>query len=278
MDPLKGFHIVSLAVNVPGPVAAARLRDFGATVTKIEPPDGDPLARLGSGWYESLKEGMQVLRLNLKEPSDRSQLDIVLESADLLLTASRPAALERLGLGWEQLQQRFPKLCHVAIVGYPPPNENVPGHDLTYQAAYGMLCPPQMPRVLVGDMAGSERAATAAIALLLGRERGKAAGQMMVSLSDAADAFAESIRRDVTTEGSVLGGGLPNYAIYETRSGFLACAALELHFYQRLLIELGRTSATQEDLEAIFMTRTAEEWEDWAEERDIPLKAIKTAM
>lgn len=275
MDPLKGCHIVSLAVNVPGPVAAARLRDFGANVTKVEPPDGDPLARLGSGWYESLCEGMQVLKLNLKETSDRSQLDILLASADLLLTASRPAALERLGLGWEELQRRFPKLCHVAIVGYPPPDENLPGHDLTYQAAYGMLSPPQMPKVLVGDMAGAERAATAALALLLARERGKGAGRLLVSLSDAAEAFAESIRRDVTTDGSVLGGGLPNYAIYETRSGFLACAALELHFYQRLLIELGRTSATQEDLASVFMGKTAEEWEAWAEERDLPLKAIK---
>lgn len=276
MDPLKGFHIVSLAVNVPGPVAAARLRDLGATVTKVEPPDGDPLARLGSGWYDSLCEGMQILKLNLKETSDRSQLDIVLESADLLLTASRPAALDRLGLGWEDLQERFPKLCHVAVVGYPPPDEDLPGHDLTYQAAFGMLSPPLMPKVLVGDMAGAERAATAAVALLLGRDRGKGAGRMLVALSDAAEAFAESLRRDVTTDGSVLGGGLPNYAIYDTRSGFLACAALELHFFQRLLIELGRTDATQDDLAKVFMTKTAAEWEAWAEERDLPLKAIKT--
>ena len=66
-----------------------------------------------------------------------------------------PSALARLGLEWGSLHARFPRLCYVAIVGYLPPHENVPGHDLTYQAAYGMLTPPHLPRVLVADMAGA---------------------------------------------------------------------------------------------------------------------------
>lgn len=275
LQPLAGFHVVSLAINAPGPVCAARLRGFGARVTKVEPPEGDPLFHLGNGWYEELTTGVDCITLNLKAPEERAKLDALLDTADLLLTAQRPAALARLGLGWEALHARFPRLCHVAIVGYPPPHENVPGHDLAYQAKYNMLTPPHMPRVLVADMAGAERAATEALALLFARERGAEAAQRLVALSDAAKAFAVTVRMDVTTPGGLLGGGLPNYAIYPTKSGYLACAALELHFFNRMTAALGEDAATHEALGAIFLRKTAAEWEAWGHEHDVPLAAIE---
>ena len=274
MLPLEGLCIVSLAINVPGPVAAARLRAFGARVIKVEPPDGDPLEHLGCGWYEELLDGIERVTLNLKDPAQRAELDVLLAGADLLLTAQRPAALERLGLGWEALHAQFPRLCHVGVVGYPPPHENEPGHDLTYQAKYHMLTPPHMPPVLIADMAGAERAATEAFALLMARERGGEAAQRWVALSDAAKAFATAVRYDITTPGGLLGGGLPNYAIYPTQAGFLACAALEMHFFKRLLAALGEDATTHEALGAIFLRKTAEQWEAWAREHALPLVAI----
>ena len=272
--PLAGIRVVSLAINAPGPVCAARLRDLGASVTKVEPPEGDPLNHLGAGWYEELSAGMEILTLNLKAPDGRAQLDALLAQADLMLTAQRPAALERLGLGWDALHARFPRLCHVAIVGYPPPHENVPGHDLNYQAKYNMLEPPHMPRVLVADLAGAERAATQALALLLARERGAAGAHAYVALSEAAEAFAATLPIDVTTPGGILGGGLPNYRIYETRAGYLACGALELHFFHRLQAALGEEAATHEALAEVFLRKTAAEWEAWGAEHDVPLTAI----
>lgn len=274
MLPLDGFRVVSLAINVPGPVCAARLRGLGAAVVKVEPPDGDPLSHLGVGWYEALTAGMERVTLDLKSPGGQAALAELLAGADLLLTAQRPAALARLGLGWEGLHARYPRLCHVGIVGYPPPHENEPGHDLTYQAKYGTLSPPEMPRVLVADLAGAERAATAAVGLLFARERGGGAGQALVALSEAAEEFAAAVRYDVTTPGGLLGGGLPNYSIYDTKSGPLACAALEMHFFRRLLAELGEDATTHEALGAIFLRKTAAEWEEWARERDLPLAAI----
>lgn len=272
--PLAGFTVVSLAINVPGPVAAARLCAYGARVIKVEPPDGDPLEHLGCGWYEELLEGMERRTLNLKDSAQRAELDTLLSTADLLLTAQRPAALDRLGLGWDALRERFPRLCHVGVVGYPPPHENEPGHDLTYQAKYHTLTPPHMPPVLIADMAGAERAATEALALLMARERGHGTGQRWVALSDAAEAFAASVRYDITTPGGLLGGGLPNYAIYPTRDGHLACAALEMHFFKRLLAALGEDATTHEALGTIFLRKTAAEWEAWAREHDLPLAAI----
>jgi crotonobetainyl-CoA:carnitine CoA-transferase CaiB-like acyl-CoA transferase len=194
---------------------------------------------------------------------------------DLLLTASRPAALGRLGLSWPELRARFPRLCQVAIVGHPPPDEDAPGHDLTYQARFGTLSPPEMPPVLVADLAGAERAVSAALSLLFARERGQGAGYEQVALSEAARSFAEPLRQGLAAPGGVLGGGFAGYGLYRAREGHVALAALEPHFWKRLLEELGIEGDDRRDLERIFETRTAERWEEWAAERDLPLAAVK---
>lgn len=275
MAALDGFQILSMAANVPGPVAAARLRDFGARVIKVEGPAGDPLAKYCPEWYGQLCEGMEVRTLDLKIPSDKIEFEQMLGESDLLLTANRPAALARLGLGWDALHARFPRLCQVAIVGYPPPRENVPGHDLNYQASAGSLTPPHMPRVLMADMAGAERAVSAAFALLMARERGAPAGHAYVALSEAVEAFAVTVRHGITTPHGVLGGAAPNYTLYRTRSGYLAAGVLEPHFFAALLAEFGLTTASEETLAALFSEKTAVEWEAWALVRDLPLTAVR---
>lgn len=271
------MRVVSLAVNVPGPVAAARLRDLGAGVTKVEPPGGDPLAQAAPWWYEELSSGQEVVTLDLKQAEGRDRLDNVLESADLLLTSSRPAALARLGLGWEELATRFSRLSQVAIVGDPAPDDNVPGHDLTYQAGLGLLTPPDLPRTLLADLAGAERAVSAALALLLARERGGDGRHAEVSLARSAAAFAEPLRHGLTAPGGSLGGGLPEYNLYRTADAWISVAALEPHFRRRLLDELGLQDAGYEDLARIFRARSAGEWEKWAAARDLPLAAVREA-
>jgi alpha-methylacyl-CoA racemase len=274
---LWGVRVLTLAVNLPGPVAASRLTAMGASVAKVEPPDGDPLARMCPGYYEALNAGQEVVRLDLKDPQDRALLDDRLEGTDLLLTASRPAALGRLGLSWPELHARFPRLCQVGIVGHPPPDENAPGHDLTYQARFGTLAPPELPRVLVADLAGAERAVSAALSLLLARERGQGAGCEQVALSEAARSFAEPLRRGIAAPGGTLGGGFPGYGLYRAREGYVALAALEPHFWERLLQELGVGGDDRQDLERIFETETAGQWEEWATARDLPLAAVRDA-
>ena len=65
--PLHGVRVVSLAVNVPGPVAAARLADLGADVVKVEPPAGDALQVAAAGWYRELTARHEVVTLDLRE-------------------------------------------------------------------------------------------------------------------------------------------------------------------------------------------------------------------
>src|SRR5215212_2179283 len=248
---------------------------YGAALVKVEPPGGDPLARMCPGYYAELSAGQEVVSLDLKAREDRVSLDNYLENMDLLLTASRPAALGRLGLSWPELRTRFPRLCQVAIVGHPSPDEDAPGHDLTYQARFGTLSPPGMPPVLVADLAGAERAVSAALSLLFARERGQGAGYEQVALSEAARSFAEPLRQGLAAPGGDLGGGFPGYGLYHTREGHVALAALELHFWERLLQELGVKGDERRDLERIFETKTAKQWEEWAAERDLPLAAVK---
>ncbi|BBL79276.1 CoA transferase [Rubrobacter xylanophilus] len=222
--PLKGMKIVTLAVNLPGPLACARLAAAGAEVVKVEPPGGDPLARVSSEYYRSLSAGQEVVILDLKTPDGRTTLHDLLADADLLLTASRPSALTRLGLSWAALHARFPALCQVSIVGYSPPDEDLPGHDLTYQATAGLIVPPQMPRVLTADLAGGEIAAREAVSLLLARARGFGAGYSQVALSRVVGDFAEPFRLGLTAPGGVLGGGSPRYRIYLAKEGYVALA------------------------------------------------------
>ena len=194
-----------------------------------------------------------------------------------MLTSSRPVALRRLGLDPERLRARYPRLCAVAIIGYPAPNSDKPGHDLTYLAEWGLLSPPGMPRTLLADLAGAERAVSATLALLLERAEGRGANHAEVALSEAAASFAEPLRYGITKPGAALGGGLPGYNLYPTRRGWLAVAALEAHFLERLQLELGLEEATREDFEEAFSCKTAEEWEEWARERDLPLAALRDA-
>jgi alpha-methylacyl-CoA racemase len=273
--------VVSIAVNLPGPVAAARLASLGASVTKVEPPTGDPLALVCRPWYDELVRGQTVHTLDLKEEAGRARLHELLGSADLMITSHRAAGLERLGLGWADLQARHPRLCHVAIVGQPAPDDGLPGHDLTYQAAHGLLEPrpgetPEMPAVLVADLGGAERAATEALAALVHRSRTGQASRREVALTSAAAAMAAPLRHGLTTAGGLLGGALPAYGIYPAAVGHVALAALEPHFFARLTALLG-VSGTRAELEAAFATRSAAEWEEWARAQDLPLTAVARA-
>jgi crotonobetainyl-CoA:carnitine CoA-transferase CaiB-like acyl-CoA transferase len=274
MKPLDGMRVVSLATNLPGPLAVARMHELGASVIKVEPPDGDPLAYAQPDWYRTLNQGQQILSLNLKTPKQRAQLDSYLERADLLVTSSRPSALKRLGLSWDELILKFPRLCQVAIVGFASPHEEVPGHDLTYQARVGLLSPPEMPRTLLADLAGAQEAVQAALGAILARKRGHGCHYVEVSLAKAAEFYAGPLRHGLTQPGGHLGGGFPGYNLYQTKEGWIAIAALEPHFMASLAKELSLNSPTKADLQNAFRARTAREWEIWGAEHDLPITVV----
>lgn len=268
--------MVTTALNLPGPVACARLRDLGATVTKVEPPAGDPFESYCGSWYRRLHAGMSVRRLDLKSDEGRAVAQALLGEADLLVTAQRPSALARLGLDPANLAARYPRLCHVAITGHPHPEEETPGHDLTYLAVHGLVTPPNLPPTLFADMAGAERAVTTALALVIARDRTGRGEALEVPLEDAARALAQPLREGLTGPNTLLGGGLAGYNVYAAREGWIAVAALEPHFSQRLARDLGLASLTVEALRERFRVDTADHWERWARDRDLPIVALRT--
>lgn len=275
MQPLQGIKLVSTAFNMPGPAAVWKLHGFGASIVKVEPPTGDPLARNCPELYREFTAGQEVVRLDLKSAEGQREMDRHLADADVLLTSTLPTSLARLNLAWERLHNEFPRLSQVAIVGYAPPDEELTGHDLTYQASMGLVRPPAMPPTLLADMAGAQTAVTQTFAVLRQRERTGEGVHSFVPIAGALDFYAIPLRYDITSPGGRLAGTLPMYNLYPTREGWLAVGALEPQFWAKMQSLLGFKQGTYDELKAIFAERTADDWEKWAAENRLPIAAVK---
>lgn len=272
---LHGVRVVTIALNVPGPLAAASLRDAGAYVSKIEPPQGDPLASYAPGWYSELHDGIPTERIDLKAETGRTRVRELLADADLFLASQRPSALSRLGVDASTLLDArspdgsplFPRLRWLNIVGDTARPEDA-GHDLTYLARAGLLGG-ELPRSVFADVIAAERAF--AVALLLLRQAPGARAQ--IGISDALAPLVAARRHGLTGPGALLGGDLAAYGIYAARAGHVAVAALEPRFRQRLYELLGLE--IDADLSEAMRARTAEEWEHWADEHDLPIARVR---
>ena len=272
--PLAGVRVVSVALNVPGPVAVRRLQDLGAQVTTVLPPAGDPLEEYSAAWFAALHRGQEVCTLNLKEDEPRARLHELLAEADVFLTSSRPSALARLGIDFATLHERHPRLVQIDIVGHPGPDADIAGHDLTYEAVEGLVRPPALPATFVADLSGAERAVSQTLVGLRLRDATGEGCRREIALSDTAHDFAAPARYGLTAPDAFLGGGNPAYSIYAAADGWVALAALEPHFLRRTLDALG-VDGSAEAYAAAFATRPAAEWETWANEHDIPLVAVR---
>lgn len=268
--------VVALVTNVPGPLATARLARLGARVIKVEPEDGDPLERAAPAWYRELVADVEVIRLNLRAETARHELHDMLGRAQLLLTSVRPSALDDLGLGWRELHAAHSQLCHVAIIGEQSPNQNRAGHDLTYQARAGLLTPPAMPRTLVADLFAAERAVSTATTLLYEHRVNGIAAYSDVAIAEGAALLADPIRFGLCGEGGVLSGASPNYRLYRALGGWVALAALETKFQDRLRDALHLKSLDEQNLQQTFAKHTCEYWEEFAMEHDLPISAVDT--
>ena len=264
---LDGIRVVTIAQNLPGPLAVARLREAGASVVKIEPPAGDPFLALSPAWHAELHDGITIERLDLKSEVGNARVRMLLENAHLFVASQRPSTLKRLGLDAESLRGRCASLRMLRIVGSLRDPESA-GHDLTYQAEAGLVAD-AMPRTLAADVMGSERAFSAALMLL----RMPPGSTMDVGLVESLDPLIASLRHGLTTPNGTLGGGAPRYRVYSTKAGRVAVAALESHFEARLYERL--ELPVNSDPSSRFLERTAVEWEGWARQHDLPIVAVR---
>jgi crotonobetainyl-CoA:carnitine CoA-transferase CaiB-like acyl-CoA transferase len=114
--PLHGLTVIDLSLTTPGAYASVFLADAGANVIMVESPAGNPM-RKATGW-PALARGKKSVTLDLHTKTGLSALHDLLRSADVLITTSRPAALERLGLTPEHLADLNPRLVSASITGW----------------------------------------------------------------------------------------------------------------------------------------------------------------
>lgn len=267
MSALAGVRLLSLALNVPGPVAVARLVAHGASATKVEPSTGDPLATYSRAWYDTLHEGVPVVRLDLKSAAGRAEFDRLAGAAAVLITSHRPSALARLGLGPAQLAARFPDLRAVAIVGDTAAPEHA-GHDVTYQAEAGLVRD-RLPVTLLADLVGAERVVASVLLAL----RSAPPVHHQVGLRNVVDDLCGPLDFGLTRDGGLLGGGDPAYGVYATRDGHVALAALEPHFRARLYDALQLPLDT--GLADAMASRTSAEWAAFGRRHDVPISPVR---
>src|SRR5713226_8405552 len=146
--PLTGIRVLDLTRLLPGAYCTLLLADMGADVVKVEEPgDGDymrwtpPLVNGQSTLFNAINRNKRSLTLNLKSDVGRDLLLRLAERADVLVEGNRPGVMERLGLGWDVLHARNPRLIMCSITGYGQegPFANRDGHDINYMATAGGL-------------------------------------------------------------------------------------------------------------------------------------------
>ena len=290
--PLKGVRVLSLALNLPGPAALMRCRQMGATCVKLEPPphptapkgtSGDPMGLYNRAAYDTLHQGMHIANVDLKSEQGQKALHRELAKADVLLTSFRPSALQKLGLEWKSLHQRYPTLSLVAIVGAPGARGEEPGHDLTYLADAGLVTGLDLPATLFADMGGALMASEAALkAVLVQKTSGKGSFQE-VALSDAAAWLALPRSWGLTQPKGAVGGAHAGYRVYPCKDGRVAVAALEPHFAASLCAAAGVAMngmgsmfqpATHQAITAFLAGQTRKQLDALATARDIPLHTL----
>ena len=287
--PLRATRILSLALNLPGPAALMRLRAMGARCTKLEPPgppgrSGDPMQRYNAPAYAAMHQGVKVLQADLKTDAGQSRLHAALAGTDILLTAFRPSALKKLGLGWPALHKAYPALSMVCIVGAGGARAEEPGHDLTYLAEAGLVGGLELPPTLYADMGGALMASEAVVQARLEQLRTGRGVRLEVALADAAHYLALPRSWGLTAPAGAVGGAHAGYRIYGCKDGRVALAALEPHFAQALVRLLGQQGTAETTLfspqrhQAIaefFAGKTRRAVDALARRHDIPLFTMR---
>ena len=185
--PLEGIRVVEFVHMVMGPTCGLVLADLGAEVIKVEPvPDGDNTRRLvgsGAGFFVNFNRNKKSLAIDLRSPQGRAAIDRLVATADVVTENFRPGAMEKLGLGWEQLRERHPRLVYASHKGFlDGPYQDRTALDEVVQMMGGLAYMTGLPgRPLragssVNDIMGGMFAAIGVLAALLERKetgRGK---------------------------------------------------------------------------------------------------------
>ncbi|HEU4480498.1 MAG TPA: CaiB/BaiF CoA-transferase family protein, partial [Actinomycetota bacterium] len=298
--------MLDLTRLLPGGYATLLMADLGADVVKLEQPGrGDyirwtpPMVEDLSASHIALNRNKRSVTLDLKTERGR---DIFLDLAggfDLVVESFRPGVMDRLGVGWEVLHKRHPRLIYCAITGYGQdgPRALTAGHDVNYIGYAGVLGingaeddRPVIPGVQVGDLAGGGMAAVIAVLSALLQRATTGRGDFCdIAMMDGAVSWLSihagefvATGRSPQRERMHLSGAYPCYRVYPAADGWLSVGALEPQFWAALCTALERPDLANDgfavgerkreviaELEALFARHTRAEWMERFEGRDV---------
>ncbi|CAB4972111.1 unannotated protein [freshwater metagenome] len=289
---LQNIRVLDLASVGPGARASRTLADYGAEVIKIGAVPRAGAVQIVPPYYAySGNRNMKRALFDLKADAGREAFLGLADTADVIIESFRPGVVARLGIGYEDVNQRNPGIvfCSTSGFGQTGPRSQWAGHDINYLATSGFLdCTgrqadgrPALPGATVADIAaGGMQASMAIMAALLGRATSGVGSYLDVSIADGAFALMSLYVDEYLATGVepgpghyILTGRYACYEIYTCSDGkHISVGAIEAQFWRNLceLLELGEFADAQLDdekqdqiraaLAQRFATRTRDEW------------------
>lgn len=254
MLPLEGITVLDLTRVVAGPWATQNLADLGATVWKIEHPEGgDDTRRMGphlrdaegnttreSAFYLACNRNKQSLAIDITKPAGAALIRELAMRADLFVENSKAGSLEKLGLGAADLRALNPRLVTCSITGFGPdgPYAKRPAYDVIMQGMAGLMStvgaadgPPTRTAIPITDLMTGMTATVAILGALMRRERFGMGGHVDCAMIDASVAMNGHLALGHAMTGEVparVGNSNPVAApssVYRTADGHLIVGA-----------------------------------------------------
>ncbi len=316
MQPLTGLKVLDLGRALAGPFCGLMLADMGAEVIKIEPPGkGDdsrewpPLQGGESCYFVSFNRNKRSIAIDLGTPAGQALFRDLARDADVVLENYRLGVMERWGLGHEALRALNPRLIYCSITGFgrTGPFAAKPVTDIFMQAFSGLMSvtgepggPPMRIGVSLCDLTAGLYAALGVLGALQARER-TGQGQLVdTSLLETQMSYVSYLFTSFLSTGNVpgpLGSGhlsIVPYQAFRTRDGWATLATFNDRLWQRACVAMGTEHLARDPrfltnvlrlqhkaeliplLEAVFLTRTTDEWVALMEANDVPLAPVNT--
>ncbi len=314
MGLLKELKMLDLSRLLPGPYCSLLLADLGMEVLKVEDPiQGDYARTLGfigikeSPFFLSLNRNKKSMTLNLKTKEGKEIFYKLIETYDIVLEGFRPGVMDRLGVGYEELKKKNPRviLCSLSGYGQDGPYRERSGHDVNYIGLGGILeltgamnGAPIIPGVQIADIgAGGMMAAIAILAAIIHRENTDQGQFLDISMMDGVISWLSVhagkyfMDKDLPQRGEMqLSGRYACYQVYPTKDGrHMSLGALEPKFWKNFCEAIGRSELIYkqyieeeerlriiEEIQNLFKTKDQEEWVDFFKNVDACCEPILT--